>query len=121
MFVSMIESSLKCIDLNVGSRLKKNQTTISGQKCVRRIRVNFLYFQDHFPTFVSNFESLKGKGVNSVSCVSVNDPFVMDAFGKEMKANGKVSVTMYFTSLASSHRCGKFLNILIVLHAHMCL
>ena len=103
MFVSMIKSSLKCIALNVCSRLK-NQTTISGQNFFRRIRVNFLYFQDHFPTFVSNFESLKGKGVNSVSCVSVNDPFVMDAFGKEMKANGKVSVTDYFTSLGSSLR-----------------
>ena len=56
-------------------------------------------FQDHFPTFLSNYESLKKKDVKSVVCVSVNDPFVMEAFGKEMKAEGKVInlIVLHFT------------------------
>ncbi|KAH3844296.1 peroxiredoxin-5, mitochondrial-like [Dreissena polymorpha] len=45
---------------------------------------------EQFPTFVADIEKMKSKGVKSVNCVSVNDPFVMDAFGKALSAGGKV-------------------------------
>ena len=44
----------------------------------------------HLPGYVTNSEALKKKGIDAVACVSVNDAFVMDAWGKEHGAPGKV-------------------------------
>ena len=40
----------------------------------------------HLPGFVENAAELKGKGVDEVACISVNDAFVMDAWGKSQNA-----------------------------------
>ena len=44
----------------------------------------------HLPGFVSHFNALKGKGVDQIWCLSVNDHFVMAAWGREQNAIGKV-------------------------------
>lgn len=44
----------------------------------------------HLPGFVANFDQLKAKGVDAIACVSVNDAFVMDAWGKNQNAGDKV-------------------------------
>ncbi|XP_053187271.1 peroxiredoxin-5, mitochondrial [Scomber japonicus] len=44
----------------------------------------------HLPGFVQQAADLKAKGIQEVACVSVNDAFVMAAWGKEHGADGKV-------------------------------
>jgi peroxiredoxin len=44
----------------------------------------------HVPGFVAEFDKLKAKGVDTVACISVNDAFVMGAWGKDQKSGDKV-------------------------------
>ncbi len=44
----------------------------------------------HLPGFIERADELKSKGVDTIACVSVNDAFVMDAWGKTVGADGKV-------------------------------
>lgn len=44
----------------------------------------------HLPGFVKKAASLKKKGVEQIVCISVNDPFVMEAWRKDQKVGGKV-------------------------------
>ncbi len=44
----------------------------------------------HLPGYVSHADELKAKGVDTIACIAVNDQFVMDAWGKERGAAGKV-------------------------------
>jgi peroxiredoxin len=44
----------------------------------------------HVPGYLAQYEALKRKGVNEIWCVSVNDAFVMGAWGRDQKAIGKI-------------------------------
>ena len=39
--------------------------------------------QRHLPGYVTNAAEIKAKGVDTIACIAVNDPFVMGAWGKE--------------------------------------
>lgn len=41
----------------------------------------------HLPGFVVNADKIKAKGVDSIVCLSVNDAFVMGAWGKDQNAD----------------------------------
>jgi len=44
----------------------------------------------HLPGFKEHAAALKAKGVDTIACTSVNDVFVMDAWGKSQDADGVV-------------------------------
>merc|ERR1711994_619104 len=44
----------------------------------------------HLPGYIADFDKIKEKGVELIACVAVNDPFVMEAWGKAHGADGKV-------------------------------
>ena len=44
----------------------------------------------HLPGYIENFAAFKAKGVETIACMSVNDVFVMKAWGKAQGADGKV-------------------------------
>ena len=57
----------------------------------------------HLPGYVAKAEELKAQGVGQIFCVSVNDPFVMAAWGENQGAEGKVRM------LADT--CGEFTKV----------
>jgi peroxiredoxin len=44
----------------------------------------------HVPGYVEKYDALKAAGVDEIWCVSVNDAFVMGAWARDQKTNGKV-------------------------------
>src|SRR6185437_12925502 len=44
----------------------------------------------HLPGFVEKAAQIKGKGVDTIACLAVNDAFVMGAWGKAQNTDGKV-------------------------------
>jgi peroxiredoxin len=46
----------------------------------------------HLPGFVAKAAAIKAKGVDEIVCLSVNDAFVMDAWGKSAGAEGAVTL-----------------------------
>ena len=46
----------------------------------------------HLPGYVANADKLKAKGIDNIFCLSVNDPFVMNAWGEANNAAGKITM-----------------------------
>ena len=44
----------------------------------------------HVLSYLQNMDQLKAKGIDEVWCFAVNDPFVMGAWSRDQKANGKI-------------------------------
>jgi len=44
----------------------------------------------HLPGFINSYEEIKKKGIKKIVCISVNDPFVMDAWGKSNNVGDRV-------------------------------
>jgi len=44
----------------------------------------------HVPGYLANYDQLKAKGVDEIWCISVNDAYVMGAWGRDQKATGKI-------------------------------
>lgn len=48
--------------------------------------------QAHLPGYVVNADAILAKGVDSIVCLSVNDAFVMDSWGKDKNADALLMV-----------------------------
>jgi len=44
----------------------------------------------HLPGFVQNADAIKAKGIDTIACISVNDAFVMDSWGKEQNTGDEI-------------------------------
>lgn len=53
--------------------------------------------QQHVPSYKNNLDKFKAKGIDSVICVAVNDPFVLNAWADKLEA--KDSVSDYLTAV----------------------
>ena len=59
----------------------------------------------HLPGYVENHDKYKRKGVDLIVCISVNDPFVMDAWGKSQNVTDEI-VMMADPSLSFTKAIG---------------
>ena len=46
----------------------------------------------HLPSYLEHHEALKGKGVDTIACVAVNDPFVLDAWAQTSEVGDKIAM-----------------------------
>jgi peroxiredoxin len=44
----------------------------------------------HLPGYLQNLDELKGKGIDEVACLAVNDPFVMGAWARDQGVDGRI-------------------------------
>ena len=46
--------------------------------------------KNHLPSYVNGYEAIRDQGFDTIACMAVNDVWVMSAWGKSAKADGKV-------------------------------
>ena len=46
----------------------------------------------HLPGFVANADKIKKKGIENIFCISVNDPYVMNAWGDTNNTDDKIKM-----------------------------
>ena len=46
----------------------------------------------HLPGFIANAEKIKSKGIKNIFCLSVNDPYVMNAWGEINNSGDKIKM-----------------------------
>ena len=61
----------------------------------------------HLPGFISRADDLRAKGVDTIACISVNDPFVMDAWAKSVDAGDKVLMLADGSALFTKAVCAE--------------
>ena len=80
--------------LEDGEPIKKNIENLFKNKKVVMFGLPGAYTSvcsaKHLPGYVNMYEEYKKKGIDKIICISVNDPFVMNAWGKENNVGEKV-------------------------------
>ncbi len=95
--------------IKVGDKLPSGEVfCLDKNKAVRKVEINSLFENQkvimfglpgaftsvcsakHLPGFIKNYKEVKKKGVTKIICISVNDPFVMEAWGDAHNAKDKI-------------------------------
>ncbi len=119
--------------INIGDSLPSLQLKVMGEKGPEPINTNEIFAGNkvvlfavpgaftpgcsltHLPGFVVNADKIKAAGVDKIVCTSVNDAFVMGAWGKDQNAehlimladgNGDFATALGLTLDASAHQMG---------------
>lgn len=58
--------------------------------------------ESHLPGFVANADKILAKGVDQIACISVNDVFVMNAWGKQNNADALIMLADGLCNFANS-------------------
>ena len=74
------------IQKNIQSFLKNKKSVIFGLPGA----YTSVCSAKHLPGFIKSSEKYKEKGIDQIICMSVNDPFVMNAWGKENNVGDKI-------------------------------
>jgi peroxiredoxin (alkyl hydroperoxide reductase subunit C) len=74
------------IKKNIEDLLKRKKTIIFGLPGA----YTSVCSAKHLPGYVNNYQQYKDKGIELIICMSVNDPFVMSAWGKENNVGDKI-------------------------------
>tara|TARA_X000001036_G_scaffold426612_1_gene454218 strand:+ start:534 stop:1019 length:486 start_codon:yes stop_codon:yes gene_type:complete len=74
------------IKKNIKDLLKRKKTIIFGLPGA----YTSVCSAKHLPGYVNNYQQYKDKGIELIICMSVNDPFVMSAWGKENNVGDKI-------------------------------
>ena len=74
------------IKKNIEDLLKSKKTVIFGLPGA----YTSVCSAKHLPGYVNNYQQYKDKGIELIICMSVNDPFVMSAWGKENNVGDKI-------------------------------
>ncbi len=77
-----------------GEPIKKNSQVLLKDKKVIIFGLPGAYTSvcsaKHLPGYINMFDQYKKKGIDYIICISVNDPFVMNAWGKEHNVGDKI-------------------------------
>jgi glutaredoxin/glutathione-dependent peroxiredoxin len=84
-------------DASAGCTLGPNDFSVREQTAGKRVVIFGLpgaftptCSAKHVPGYVEEFDALRAAGVDEIWCVSVNDAFVMGAWGRDQRTSGKV-------------------------------
>ena len=55
--------------------------------------------EEHVPTYMENIDKFKAKGIDSVICVAINDPYTMNAWAEKLQAKDAVSYPVFLALL----------------------
>ena len=74
------------IKRNIGEFLKNKKSIIFGLPGA----YTSVCSAKHLPGYVKMHQKYKDKGIDQIICISANDPFVMNAWGKEKNVGDKI-------------------------------
>ena len=86
-------------DVQLRTMTSSGPTTISSREALGRGKVVLFAVpgaftptcsDHHLPGFVVRADDMRAKGVETIACLAVNDPFVMGAWGRDQKVGDRV-------------------------------